>query len=227
MMDKYSHAEACRDSLERMGIATVQMCLTTTDFGSRVGKSSSILPSELVSPNTPSEAPILDVEGWQNPAQPPNRTEKPIPQFDMNLEEIFNECIPNQRPRDQPSYGKAKQNTQFPQLRQQTYREPFFPKVPPSLYHTSMQSMSPVSTDTSTCHDPPQQAISLDFFEFDFGDSSQLGGGELGQDRDRKEELHGFPAGKQGLELGIAFHPEGEFGGREYCDFLDAFLVSN
>ncbi|PLB36902.1 Zn(II)2Cys6 transcription factor [Aspergillus candidus] len=32
MIDKYPHAEACRDALARMGVATVQMCLSTGGF---------------------------------------------------------------------------------------------------------------------------------------------------------------------------------------------------
>lgn len=32
MIDNYPHAEACRDALARMGVATVQMCLSTGGF---------------------------------------------------------------------------------------------------------------------------------------------------------------------------------------------------
>ncbi|RJE19639.1 hypothetical protein PHISCL_08014 [Aspergillus sclerotialis] len=93
-----------------------------------------------------------------------------------------------------------------------------------------MQSMSPISTDTSTCHDPPHPMISLDFFEFDFGDMNPSASGESEQDRDGKVDGSlGSPAGKRGGSngFGIAVDPEEELGGRENYDFLDAFLVSN
>ena len=35
LMDKCPPAEACRDAFDRMSKATVQMCLSTTGFGSR------------------------------------------------------------------------------------------------------------------------------------------------------------------------------------------------
>ena len=72
--------------------------------------------------------------------------------------------------------------------------------------------------------------ISLDFFEFDFGDSDSLTDGGLEKGRDKKMDgSFGYMPGKRGrsnLDFGIAVDAE-EFDGRENYDFLDAFLFSH
>ncbi|MCJ1390263.1 Fungal specific transcription factor [Xylographa bjoerkii] len=90
LIDKCPPAEACRDAFDRMSKATVHMCLSTTGFGSRAPH---------LSPPKPA---ISRVSSSQSQPQPQGfvqaqndqgyfRPQRPKPQFDMNLRDLFPE----------------------------------------------------------------------------------------------------------------------------------------
>ena len=102
-MEKCPPAEACKEAFERMSKATVQMCLSTTGFGSNAEQ-----PRQMLSiPKRPSQTTMMsDDQAYSNPRedyqsqsqsqvsrrykrQPQPR--RPPPKFDMNLEELFPE----------------------------------------------------------------------------------------------------------------------------------------
>ncbi|KAJ5649032.1 uncharacterized protein N7484_002755 [Penicillium longicatenatum] len=97
LMHKCPPAEACRDAFERMSKATVQMCLSTTGFGSQV---------DMTRVHTASHAPgslhqgrrqVFDPRRLnQNQARrpPQTRSARPVPKFDMNLADLFNDNTP-------------------------------------------------------------------------------------------------------------------------------------
>ncbi|KAE8348529.1 fungal-specific transcription factor domain-containing protein [Aspergillus coremiiformis] len=103
LMRKCPPAEACRDAFERMSKATVQMCLSTTGFGSQVdltrfqsraaatqqANSMSASRNRQQRRNTTDQGqrPPPDQSRRQTQAQP----SRPIPRFDMNLGDLFND----------------------------------------------------------------------------------------------------------------------------------------
>ncbi|KAF9887058.1 Fungal specific transcription factor [Aspergillus nanangensis] len=115
LMQKCPPAEACRDAFERMSKATVQMCLSTTGFGSQVDLSmtqSGLGPS----PNTahaghPRQYGRYTVErqrgshgsAVRRPTQ--TRQARPVPRFDMNLGDLFSE---NNSGLERPGAGARK-----------------------------------------------------------------------------------------------------------------------
>lgn len=233
-MDKYPHAEACRDSLERMGVATVQMCLSQTDFGSRVGTSSASLPKKPSTCNTPSSIPVRHVEQWQTPPVPARK--RPLPQFDMNLDDLFNDTLPRSRiPREPPSYPQATnilagQRPRLPsQFQPSEYHEPTLPEPPLSLYNptsSTMQSTSPISTAASSCHEQRQPLISLDFLDFNFCGSDPIPNNALEQTRKPDASFNSAKgAGSSNLGFGISADPQQDLDTRDDYDFLDAFLI--
>lgn len=93
LMHKCPPAEACRDAFERMSKATVQMSLSTTGFGNQVDL------SRHSRANAPQPIGGLyrryhpmdrrqRVPGLRRQTQPQTR-QRPIPRFDMNLEDLF------------------------------------------------------------------------------------------------------------------------------------------
>ncbi|CAG8267812.1 unnamed protein product [Penicillium nalgiovense] len=109
-MHKCPPAEACRDAFERMSKATVQMCLSTTGFGSQVDTSriyatsntgSSLHPGRLRQP--------MDQRHRAGQGQSRRATQarpsRPAPKFDMNLADLFNDNTPladHSRPENRP-----------------------------------------------------------------------------------------------------------------------------
>lgn len=244
-MDKYSHAEACRDSLGRMGITTVQMCLSRTDIGSRVRTPSPGLPKKAIpSNNPPSSIPVRHVQQWKSPPPEPARRKRPVPQFDMNLEDIFNETLPTTKlPPEPPSYAQAppslnsllpdqnQRQGQRPRLpppqqqfqQQSEYAESSLPKPPLSLYNNNP------STSGTTSSLQTNSPFSLDFLEFDFGDSNTVPG-DPQLEQNKKQSGPSLGSTKRSgtssnLGLGIPVDGQHEGGRNDEYDFLDAFLV--
>lgn len=109
-MHKCPPAEACRDAFERMSKATVQMCLSTTGFGSQVDMSRVHATSNTGSSFHPGR-PRHPME--QRPrigqGQPRRTTQarpsRPVPKFDMNLADLFTDNTPltdHSRPENRP-----------------------------------------------------------------------------------------------------------------------------
>ncbi|KAJ5704109.1 hypothetical protein N7493_011247 [Penicillium malachiteum] len=98
LMHKCPPAEACRDAFERMSKATVQMCLSTTGFGSqvdmsRINTSSSHASGSLHSGRRQPTDPRRASQGQpRRPVQ--TRASRPMPKFDMNLADLFSDNTP-------------------------------------------------------------------------------------------------------------------------------------
>lgn len=97
LIEKCPPAEACRDAFDRMSKATVQMCMSTTGFGSSAGALNSSnrrshhqhqQPSPDHSANAQGDYFVNDRQYQRhvNPAPPKTR---PVPQFDMALNDLL------------------------------------------------------------------------------------------------------------------------------------------
>lgn len=96
LMENCPPAEACRDAFERMSKATVQMCLSTTGFGSRVNtqrERSNTQPRHPFAKSTAediSSYPDYSSESIRSAAQQASfKSRRPPPKFDMNLRDLF------------------------------------------------------------------------------------------------------------------------------------------
>ncbi|KAJ5764948.1 hypothetical protein N7520_004507 [Penicillium odoratum] len=97
LMHKCPPAEACRDAFERMSKATVQMCLSTTGFGSQVDMSRVHAGSHASGSLHSGRRQAFDprrVNQSQTRRPPQNRSSRPVPRFDMNLADLFNDNTP-------------------------------------------------------------------------------------------------------------------------------------
>jgi hypothetical protein len=95
-MEKCPPAEACRDAFERMSKATVQMCMSTTGFGSDVSNGQSDPRSDAVSQVWPPSmmGDASDLNSTPRASQHQRRreqvkTRRPPPRFDMSLRDLF------------------------------------------------------------------------------------------------------------------------------------------
>lgn len=96
-MHKCPPAEACRDAFERMSKATVQMCLSTTGFGSQVDMSRVHTGSHASGSLHQGRRQPFDprrLHQGQARRPPQNRSARPVPKFDMNLADLFNDNTP-------------------------------------------------------------------------------------------------------------------------------------
>ncbi|KAE8144658.1 positive regulator of purine utilization [Aspergillus avenaceus] len=102
LLHKCPPAEACRDAFERMSKATVQMCLSTTGFGSQVDlariQSSAAAAQQINAMYTgrarqhgPAMMDQRQRQHGQTRRQTQTRPTRPIPRFDMNLGDLFND----------------------------------------------------------------------------------------------------------------------------------------
>ncbi|RAL16751.1 Zn(II)2Cys6 transcription factor [Aspergillus homomorphus CBS 101889] len=125
LMHKCPPAEACRDAFERMSKATVQMCLSTTGFGSQVDL------GRIQAEAAQRQAAALHVNQTRayggNPVDPRARhvqapvrrqgsgsirqAPRPLPRFDMNLGDLFND---NTGVSDRPNNGPRKPMQPYP-----------------------------------------------------------------------------------------------------------------
>ncbi|RDW90166.1 Zn(II)2Cys6 transcription factor [Aspergillus mulundensis] len=89
LMYKCPPAEACRDAFERMSKATVEMSLSTTGFGPQVDL------SRINPQRQPSTTHSRSTASRQRQRQSASRRQmqmrqaRPVPRFDMNLEDLF------------------------------------------------------------------------------------------------------------------------------------------
>ncbi|KAL9120499.1 MAG: hypothetical protein Q9187_002942, partial [Circinaria calcarea] len=168
LIDKCPPAEACRDAFERMSKATVQMCLSTTGFGAR--------PAHLGPPKltqTQTTGSIRDVQPVY--IQTPNeqgyfRPQRPRPQFDMNLRDLFPEEKPENRsfarnigtwqsPLPSQSSASTQQGNLFPNHMQQTSSRP---ALTPTFRTPSYGAPSSVNNDSLLSN----SAVPFDNFGF-------------------------------------------------------------
>ncbi|KAJ5091242.1 hypothetical protein NUU61_006112 [Penicillium alfredii] len=100
LMHKCPPAEACRDAFERMSKATVQMCLSTTGFGSQVDVSRINAASHAGGALHSGRGRQHQMDQRQRAGQgqvrraTQTRSSRPVPRFDMNLADLFSDSAP-------------------------------------------------------------------------------------------------------------------------------------
>ncbi|KAJ5089242.1 hypothetical protein N7532_007926 [Penicillium argentinense] len=99
LMHKCPPAENCRDAFERMSKATVQMCLSTTGFGTQVDMSrvhaSSHASNSLYAGRARQQMNQGQRVGQGQHRRPTqSRSSRPVPKFDMNLADLFSDNPP-------------------------------------------------------------------------------------------------------------------------------------
>lgn len=119
LMHKCPPAEACRSAFERMSKATVQMCLSTTGFGSQVAawrsnslSSQSANSHPRVSNRLASEQRQQASRNAAKRAAQARTTSRPVPRFDMNLADLFgnNDSPPSEQ---QPNNAGAASSSAY------------------------------------------------------------------------------------------------------------------
>jgi hypothetical protein len=148
LIDKCPPAEACRDAFDRMSKATIQMCMSTTGFGSQAMRALSQVqqyhaPPSSHSPTT-TYTPASDVDARSDtdmqgyPARHSNnyyaqqQSRRPVPRFDMNLKDLFSDDETDKR-----SFSRV--SNQVNAMR---------PPPPPGLKHEAQQhTIQPFTAD--------------------------------------------------------------------------------
>ncbi|KAJ5519785.1 hypothetical protein N7463_000238 [Penicillium fimorum] len=205
LMHKCPPAEACRDAFERMSKATVQMCLSTTGFGSQVDMSrvtsnagNPLYPGR---PRQPMDQRPRAGQGQVRRATQA-RPSRPVPKFDMNLADLFTDNTPltdHPRPENRlggPSYSQSESVAPNFSADQSSrsygqpnpsmdyylkYENPNSPQPHPQFYYAnSPQHSGSPGSNTHTHGLPPAdteapQGMSLDFLDFGSGDAEGQG----------------------------------------------------
>lgn len=200
MADRYPHAGSCRGTLEQMGAATVQMCLSTAEFSSQVNGPRSPLSRTADAGPRSSSGRKAQLHHSQDAKQvPAKRKATQLPRFDMNLEDLLNGREPT---------------------RQSQFAE--------NLDHADGErSMSPISIPGSSheqCSGADMEPLmSLDLLEFELGASDVLpsvGDGDLYQHTGSDGSI-----GEAGnLGFSIAADPQQELDRGGY-NCVEAFLA--
>lgn len=164
LMEKCPPAEACRDAFERMSRATVQMCLSTTGFGSqadaagpRLGAPLRLWPPVSHSGNskaqrtsrTENRSSQMSVAQRQH-SQP--RHARPPPKFDMNLEGLFTDQTPTSQ--DLPAGGRRRSNRSEQSSYPVQQAVSLQPEQPHEQYASNVPYMQPYGGYDRS---PPQQ----------------------------------------------------------------------
>lgn len=166
-MHKCPPAEACRGAFERMSKATVQMCLSTTGFGSQVDMTrvhASHGGTSLYTGRS-QQSMMQRRRASQDQTRPTtqNRSSRPSPKFDMNLADLFNDSAPL----TEPSHSDHRHTERaFPVGSEHTDRVSLPAFTGDSQRTPSMEHFMKFETPTS-----PQQPAT-----FFFGDSPQRRG---------------------------------------------------
>ncbi|KAJ5820995.1 uncharacterized protein N7525_010279 [Penicillium rubens] len=207
LMHKCPPAEACRDAFERMSKATVQMCLSTTGFGSQVDMSRIYATSNTGSslhPGRPRQSMDQRHPAGQGHSRRATqaRASRPIPKFDMNLADLFNDNTPladHSRPENRPggpsyaqpetmapnfpadqssrSYGQRNPSMDY----YLKYENPNSPQPNPQFYYSNSPQHSGSPGSNAQTHGLPSadteapQGMSLDFLDFGSGDAEGQG----------------------------------------------------
>ena len=209
LMEKCPPAEACRDAFERMSKATVQMCLSTTGFGSHgtaYQQTQSAPPRPSFASSTSeryNKFPDYSSNAIQSASrQPPAKAKRPPPRFDMNLRDLF----PDE------SSLESFSNSFSGQLRQsqvQVPRQPQHGQVPqhhPTQTQQGQNTNPPFYYDTGTYN--PEDLVGIPGMDF------------LGNDgEDLKVDTNGIDLG---LGMGLDFQHDWSDGTQ--FDLFDGFF---
>ena len=227
LIDKCPPAEACRDAFSRMSKATVQMCMSTTGFGSQaIGHSHHHHKNRHAQPQPANTMPSQDQRSrafenalrQQQQYQPVENLRPPVPSFDTNLDMLTEGTGPNGNEAnvgfDGSSGPAASDISMITTPPAPQYSEPFAQQqqqmIPPNVVPVYSPTAS-TSVDSAYNALPP----SLDFAGIDFLDVNN--GGTL--DAANYQDPGGFQLG--GWDLG----GEGEHDWAEGSglDLMDGF----
>ncbi|KAG4413633.1 hypothetical protein IFR04_013211, partial [Cadophora malorum] len=89
LIEKCPPAEACRDAFDRMSKATVQMCMSTTGFGSSAQGLTTRRKSHNHSHNENSSDYFTNSNKAYSNSRQSGRSQRPKPQFDMGLNDLL------------------------------------------------------------------------------------------------------------------------------------------
>lgn len=169
LIEKCPPAEACRDAFDRMSKATVQMCMSTTGFGSSAGalnsrrRSHAPHPHQNHSQNADSNNNDYISAGkqFQRPMRQPTR---PVPQFDMSLNDLLG-------PVSERGSGAGSQR---PSSRNSITTSGLKIEYEPSSYSTSATPASRQTTaaTNTSMRSPSDYAISPPLSSFDLANSN-------------------------------------------------------
>ncbi|KAJ5245441.1 hypothetical protein N7489_005537 [Penicillium chrysogenum] len=183
LMHKCPPAEACRDAFERMSKATVQMCLSTTGFGSQVDMSriyatsntgSSLHPGR---PRQPMDQRHPAGQGHSRRATQA-RASRPIPKPGGPSYPQPETMAPN-FPADQSSRSYGQRNPSMDYYLK--YENPNSPQPNPQFYYSNSPQHSGSPGSNAQTHGLPSadteapQGMSLDFLDFGSGDAEGQG----------------------------------------------------
>lgn len=165
LMEKCPPAEACRDALERMSKATVQMCMSTPGFGfsaeredprQPLSRQTSLQSTHVATSTVPVSHAKMD---QYHPLAPKPVTKRPPPKFDMDLRELFPEDM---EPSTRPSYSFPQPlgNLQRAQPQQTGFMLPLAqqPQTSPVVPHPSPASSINSQANTALGLGPQQQS---------------------------------------------------------------------
>ncbi|KAJ5625078.1 hypothetical protein N7510_001387 [Penicillium lagena] len=180
LFHKCPPAEACRDAFERMSKATVQMCLSTTGFGSQVDMSRIQATTRSGGSFQSGRLQQQSMEQRPHPGQgqarrnTQTRVTRPPPKFDMNLADLFNDNTPladRSRPggpsfpvrsefteSSAPGFAADRSSRQFGQRTPSMeyylkYENPGSPQAPPQFFYGGSPG-SPGSVAANPGHGP-------------------------------------------------------------------------
>jgi hypothetical protein len=148
LIEKCPPAEACRDAFDRMSKATVQMCMSTTGFGSSAGALNTRRRSHHHNQGSPESNTNNDhfngiKQFRQQSRGAPAAKSRPVPQFDMALNDLLGSGSEIQVP-TQPPFRPGSRNSASggvkPEL--EPYSTSATPSRPNTNANTNMQSPS-------------------------------------------------------------------------------------
>ncbi|KAF2757801.1 hypothetical protein EJ05DRAFT_501322 [Pseudovirgaria hyperparasitica] len=180
LIDKCPPAEACRDAFDRMSKATIQMCMSTTGFGSasRVAQYQSTI-SPISSRADESSDTEMGSSGYQGGGYFQRHSRRSAPRFDMNLRDLFSDeetdvrsfgRISNQigRPghlqqqllqQDHLHQRQSLQQQQEQQHQHQHQHQQLLQQDHHHRQHKQHIKPEPSVSPTTRTHDPPQPQV--------------------------------------------------------------------
>ncbi|KAJ5167353.1 uncharacterized protein N7482_006134 [Penicillium canariense] len=234
LMHKCPPAENCRDAFERMSKATVQMCLSTTGFGSQVDMSQIQAFSHSAGSLYPGRRQQRQQVGQgQARRSTQSRTTRPVPRFDMNLADLFSDSSTpladrsraDSRPAGtnyavRPETAEAVAPGLSRPFAQRTPSMEYFmkyegqtsPQAPPQFYYGN--SPPPSGSPASVTHSaggthglPPSGPDNQPGMSLDFLDfgSGNPDSQAMGQDPNAEYNLTGMPTLGQNVGIDLGF----------------------
>jgi hypothetical protein len=174
LIEKCPPAEACRDAFDRMSKATVQMCMSTTGFGSSTQGLNSRRKSRSQHHSQNSEAEGDYFNKHRGQSRPTHGLPRPKPQFDMSLNDLLGSqqdtpTMQTQPPPFRPSSQNSTSASSAIKAEFEQYSTSATPSTAPPLARqnstqigaqSQSQSQSQSGQQTSTMQSPSDYAIS-------------------------------------------------------------------